>query len=92
MSHFASVVHYLPASVDRLRSDDGHREHRPTFLIVCLIAGSYLVPLCPAMNMTYDTGWYGFKDTLKSGAAPSIVLIVAAVLWVYLLGYVWGVA
>lgn len=29
MSHFASVVHYLPASVDRLRSDDGHREHRP---------------------------------------------------------------
>lgn len=64
----------------------------PTFLIVCLIAGSYLVPLCPAMNMTYDTGWYGFKDTLKSGAAPSIVLIVAAVLWVYLLGYVLGVA
>ena len=29
MSHFASVVHHLPASVDRLRSDDGHRERRP---------------------------------------------------------------
>ena len=64
----------------------------PTFMIVCLIAGSYLLPLCPAMNMTYDTGWYTFGDTAKAGWKPSIVLIVAAVLWVFVLGYVIGFA
>lgn len=63
----------------------------PTFLIVCLIAGSYLVPLCPAMNMTYDTGWYGFSDTAKTGVWSSIALIVVAVIWVYALGYVIGI-
>ena len=62
----------------------------PTFMIVCLIAGSYLVPLCPAMNMTYDTGWYSFKDTSRAGWLASIALVAAAVVWVYILGYVIG--
>ncbi len=68
----------------------GLAEMAPTFLIVCLIAGSYLIPLCPAMNMTYDTGWYTFGDTAKAGWAPSIVLVTAATSWVFFLGYVLG--
>ena len=68
----------------------GVAEMAPTFLIVCLIAGSYLIPLCPAMNMTYDTGWYTFGDTAKAGWAPSIVLVTAATSWVFFLGYVLG--
>lgn len=62
----------------------------PTFMIACLIAGSYLVPLCPAMNMTHDTGWYSFGDTAKAGWLPSIILVATTVIWVFILGYVVG--
>ena len=64
----------------------------PAFLIVCLIAGSYLVPLCPAMNMTYDTGWYSFGDTARAGWGPSMVLVLSATLWVFFLGFIVGLA
>lgn len=60
----------------------------PTFMIACLIAGSYLAPLCPAMNLTYDTGWYSFGDTAKAGWFPSIVLVSTTVIWVFILGYI----
>ncbi len=33
----------------------------PPSCLWSIIAGSFLVPLCPAMNMTYDTGWYTFE-------------------------------
>ena len=63
----------------------------PTFLIVCLIAGSYLVPLCPALNMTFDTGWYKFSDTAKAGWVTSIAFVAIAVAWSFLMGGVLGV-
>ncbi len=55
----------------------------PVFLMVCLTAGSYVVPLCPANNMTLDTGYYSFGDCLKGGWATSIVIVGVASLWVY---------
>lgn len=58
----------------------------PTFLIVALMAGSYLVPLCPAMNMTYDAGYYRFGELAKGGWLPSIALVLVVSLWSYLLG------
>ena len=63
-------------------------EVAPAFLIVSLIAGSYLVPLCPAMNMTVDTGWYSFGDTARAGWIPSVTLILVSSIWVFVLGYV----
>lgn len=64
----------------------------PTFLSVCLMAGSYLVPLAPALNMTLDTGYYRFGEEARSGWLTQIVLIVAAVGWSLLLGVVLSVA
>lgn len=64
----------------------------PTFLSVCLMAGSYLVPLAPALNMTLDTGYYRFGEEARSGWLTQIVLIVAAVGWSLLLGVVLAVA
>ena len=58
----------------------------PTFLIVALMAGSYLVPLCPAMNMTYDAGYYRFGELAKGGWLPSIALVLTIPLWSYALG------
>lgn len=63
----------------------------PAFLIVCLIAGSYLVPLCPALNMTFDTGWYKFSDTAKAGWFTSIAFVVIAVAWSYAMGGILGI-
>ena len=62
----------------------------PTFMLVSIIAGSYLVPLCPAMNMTYDTGWYTFGETAKGGWILSIVFVVFDVLWCYALAVLIG--
>lgn len=58
----------------------------PAFMIVSLMAGSYLVPLCPAMSMTYDHGYYKFGEMARSGVISSIVLVAVVVLWSFLLG------
>lgn len=62
----------------------------PVFMLVSLMAGSYLMPLCPAMSMTYDSGYYKFGDMAKSGWIPSVALVVGCALWVYVLGYAVG--
>ena len=62
----------------------------PTFMLISIIAGSYLVPLCPAMNMTYDTGYYTFGETAKGGWLVSIVFVVFDVLWCYALAVLIG--
>ena len=63
----------------------------PTFMLISLIAGSYLVPLCPAMNMTYDSGYYTFGETAKGGWALSIVFVLFDVLWCYFLAVIVGI-
>lgn len=62
----------------------------PTFMLISIIAGSFLVPLCPAMNMTYDTGWYTFGETAKGGWLLSVVFVLFDVLWCFLLAVVIG--
>ena len=62
----------------------------PVFVLVSLLAGSYLMPLCPAMSMTFDSGYYRFGDMAKSGWLSSVALVVGCALWVYLLGGVVG--
>lgn len=53
----------------------------PAFLSVCLMAGSFLVPLAPALNMTLDTGWYRFADEARGGWAAQVGLLLLAVGW-----------
>lgn len=57
----------------------------PTFLSVCLMAGSYLVPLAPALNMTLDTGYYRFGEEARCGWPTQIILVVVAVGWSFFL-------
>lgn len=64
----------------------------PTFLSVCLMAGSYLVPLAPALNMTLDTGYYRFGEEARSGWLTQVILIAVAVGWSFALGMAFGVA
>ena len=56
------------------------------------MAGSYLVPLAPALNMTLDTGYYRFGEEARSGWLTQVILIAVAVGWSFALGMAFGVA
>lgn len=62
----------------------------PVFLMVCLTAGSFIVPLCPSMNMTLDTGYYRFGEALRSGWETSVSIVLIAAFWTFLIGGVIG--
>lgn len=62
----------------------------PVFLMVCLTAGSFIIPLCPSMNMTLDTGYYTFGEALKSGWETSIAIVLVAAIWVFFIAGVLG--
>lgn len=64
----------------------------PAFILCAVLAGSYLVPLCPSMSMAFGAGYFKFGDMGKSGWLPSLALVLGCALWVHLLGGVLGLA
>ncbi len=62
----------------------------PVFLMSCLAAGSYFLPLAPTNNVSYDAGFYSFGDNVKGGLFASVAIVVVASLWVYFLASIVG--
>lgn len=54
----------------------------PTIILAGVVAGNFLLPINPLVMFTYNGGYYSFVDMIKSGILPTIVFILALVLWV----------
>ena len=51
----------------------------PTIALAVVVAGNYLMPVNPAVMLTY--GYYTFGDMFKTGIIPSIVLVLLMAAW-----------
>ena len=61
------------------------------FLMVGMVSITMLTPLPPALNMSFDTGYYEFREVFHAGKYSSIFLVLVIAVWTFLMAAVIGV-
>jgi sodium-dependent dicarboxylate transporter 2/3/5 len=54
----------------------------PAVILAFIVAGNFILPINPVLSITYNEGYYSFRDAFVTGIIPATIMMLVLSLWV----------